>query len=130
MRHLDLIIISLAAILVPDAMAVNPVDMIPAPLQENLNADNLQKKAVEHFVQGNLTQEHIAQDMNAAKGQIQKEAVDQVTQGLNITSEQLEQKAKDELKNQVNQKVQQPGFESSLAIMSILGILLIFRRKI
>ncbi len=130
MRYLNLIIISLAAILVPDAMAVNPVDMIPAPLQENLNADNLQKKAVEHFVQGNLTQEHIAQDMNAAKGQIQKEAVDQVTQGLNITSEQLEQKAKDELKNQVNQKVQQPGFESSLAIMGILGILLIFRRKI
>ncbi len=130
MRYLNLIIISLAAILVPDAMAVNPVDMIPAPLQENLNADNLQKKAVEHFVQGNLTQEHITQDMNAAKGQIQKEAVDQVTQGLNITSEQLEQKAKDELKNQVNQKVQQPGFEFSLAIMGILGILLIFRRRV
>ncbi len=129
MRCLSLIIVTLAAILVPDAMAVNPIDMVPASLQENLNAENLQKKAVEHFVQGNLTQEHITQDINATKGQIQKEAIGQITQGLNVTSEQLEQKAKEELKNQVNQKVQQPGFESVLAVMGILGVAFILGRR-
>ncbi len=129
MRYLNLIIVTLATILVPDAMAVNPIDMVPASLQENLNAENLQKKAVEHFVQGNLTQEHITQDINATKDQIQKEAIGQITQGLNVTSEQLEQKAKEELKNQVNQKVQQPGFESVLAIMGILGTAFILGRR-
>ncbi len=129
MRYLNLIIATLAAILVPDALAVNPIDMVPASLQENLNTENLEKKAVEHFMQGNLTQEHISQDINATKGQIKKEAVDQITQGLNITTEQLEQRAKEELKNQVNQKVQQPGFESVLAVMGILGIAFILRGR-
>jgi predicted AlkP superfamily phosphohydrolase/phosphomutase len=129
MRYLNLIIVTLAAILVPDAMAANPIDMIPASLQENLNTGDLEKKAVEHYMQGNLTQEHINQEINVTRGQIKKDAINQITQNLNVTAEQLEQKAKEELTDQLNQRVQQPGFESVLAIMGVLGVAFILRGR-
>ncbi len=115
----------------PGAMAANPIDMIAAPLQENLNTNtqDLGNKALEHIAQGNLTQEHISQDINATKEQLRKEAVQQVNQGLNVTTEQIEQRAKEELKNQINQKVQQPGFEALFAIMGLLGIASLIARK-
>jgi hypothetical protein len=53
----------------------------------------------------------------------------QINQGLNVTAEQLEQRAKEELKNQVNQRVQQPGFESLFTLMGILGTAFILARR-
>ncbi len=131
MRYSGLIIFAMALTALPGAMAANPIDMIAAPLQENLNTNtqDLGNKALEHIAQGNLTQEHISQDINATKEQLRKEAVQQVNQGLNVTTEQIEQRAKEELKNQINQKVQQPGFEALFAIMGLLGIASLIARK-
>jgi hypothetical protein len=124
MKKSNLIILALAVFLSPEAMAVNPMDLIAAPLQDslNLNVTDLGKKTLEHIAQGNLTQEHISQDINATTEQVKREAVSQINQNLNITPEQIQQKAKEELQNQVSQKVQQPGFEALLALAGILGI--------
>jgi PGF-CTERM protein len=102
-----------------------------APIQEHLDAasEDMQTKAVEDIVQGNLTQEHISQEVNATKDQLMKQAGEHINSSLNITSEQLEQRAKEELKNQVNQKFQQPGFEYAFALAGILGAALILRRR-
>ncbi len=107
MKKSDLIILALAVLLSPEAMAANPMDLVAAPLQDNLNlnATDLGKKALEHIAQGNLTQEHISQDINATKEQVKNEAVGRINQNLNITPEQIQQRAKEELKNQVSQKV-------------------------
>lgn len=131
MRKFDLIYLALALLLSPEAMAVNPMDLIAAPLQEsfNVNATDLEKKALEHIAQSNLTQEHISNDINATKEQLKKEAVGRINQNLNITPGQIEQRAKEELKNQVSQKVQQPGFESLFALMGILGMAFVISRR-
>jgi len=130
MRKANLIILSLMT-LSSTAMAVNPVDMIAAPLQSNINLSpqELEKKAIEHITQGNLTKEHISQDVNATKEQLKKQALENINKSLNVTPEQLQQRAKEELKNQVNQRVQQPGFEVILAVAGILGIAFAFRKN-
>lgn len=131
MRKSDLFIFALAVLLSPEAMAANPMDLIAAPLQDNLNLNttDLGKKALEHIAQGNLTQEHISQDINATKEQVKKEAVSQISQNLNITPEQIQQRAEEEIKNQVSQRVQQPGFEALLALMGILGMAFVLSKR-
>ncbi len=128
MRYLDPIILALALFLMPSASAASPLDMIAAPLQGNLNINDLEKKALEHIAQGNLTQEHIRQDLNATGEKIRTEAEERINQGLNVTSEQLEQRAKDELKNQINQKVQ-PGFEALFALIGLMGLAFAMGRR-
>jgi hypothetical protein len=131
MRNSSLIILVMMTTLSSTATAVNPLDLIAAPLKNNisLSPQELAKKAVEHIVQGNLTPEHISQEVNATKEQLKKQAVERINKSLNVTPEQLQQKAKDELKNQLNQRVQQPGFESFLAIAGILGIAFVLKRR-
>ncbi len=135
MRNLGMIALALALIFMPAAMASNSIDVAAAPLQEKLNttASDLEKSALEHLAEGNLTQEHIRQDINATinttKEQIKKEAMVQINQGLNVTAEQLEQKIKDDLKNRVNQQVSQPGFEALFALLGLAGIALLVGRK-
>jgi PGF-CTERM protein len=131
MKSLSLIILALMAALSSTAIAGIPIDLIAAPLQENANISQqeIEKKVVEHIVQGNLTKEHLSQDVNSTKEQLKKQAVEHINQSLNVTSEQLQQRAKEELKNQVNQKVQQPGFEYVFALAGILGTALILRRR-
>ncbi len=131
MRNLSLIILSMMTALSSNAIAASLVDMIAAPLQSNvtLSPQELEKKAMEHIAQGNLTKEHISQDVNATAEQLKKQAVEHLNQTLNITPEQLQQRASEELKNQVSQRVQQPGFEAVIAIASLLGISFILRRN-
>ncbi|OPY50839.1 MAG: hypothetical protein A4E48_01728 [Methanosaeta sp. PtaU1.Bin060] len=131
MRRPNLFILALAVLLSPEAMAANPIDLIAAPLQDslNLNATDLGKKTLEHIAQGNLTQEHISQDLNATKEQVKQEAFSQIDQNLNITPEQIQQRAEEELKNQVSQKVQQPGFDALFAVMGILGTAFAISRR-
>lgn len=135
MRNLGLIVFALALIFMPAAMAANSMDVVASSLQDKLNttASDLEKSALEHLTEGNLTQEHISQDINATrdqlKDQIKKEAMEQINQGLNVTAEQLEQKIKDDLKNRVNQQVSQPGFEAIFALFGLLGIALLAGRR-
>ncbi len=126
-----MVVFTLVLTAIPGAIAANPLETIAAPLQENFNLDaqDLGNKAIEHAAQGNLTQEHISQDINATKEQLRKEAVQQINQNLNVTAEQLQQRAKDELQKQVNQKAQQPGFESIFALLGLAGIAFVLGRR-
>jgi hypothetical protein len=131
MRYPRLVVIALVLTAIPGAIAANPLETITTPLQENLNlnAQDLGNKAIEHIAQGNLTQEHISQDINATKEQLRNEAIEQINDGLNVTAKEVEQRAREELTNQINQKAQQPGFESIFALLGLMGIAFALGRR-
>ncbi len=125
-------LVALMAAMLSLAVAANQVDLIPASIQEhiNLSPEEIQKKAIEHITQeGNLTREHLDQDINATKKELKEKVKEHLNENLNMTPEQLQQKAKEELKRQATQKVQQPGFEAILALAGILGVTFFLRRK-
>ncbi len=131
MKTWSIIIAATLIALISTVSAQNPLDAVAGSLQEKVNSagSELQQKAVQHVMEGNLTQEHIVQDLNAAKEDLKGQAVEKVNQSLNVTSEQLEQKAKEELQNQINQQAKkQPGFEGFLAIIGVLAVALLMRR--
>ena len=130
MKTWSIIIVATLIALISTVSAQNPLDAIAGSLQEKVNSagSELQQKAVQHALEGNLTQEHIAQDLNAAKEGLKGQALEKANQSLNVTSEQIEQKAKEELQSQINQRAKQPGFEGFLAIIGILAAALFMRR--
>jgi len=140
MKILCMIIVAAFFVLIPMAMAASPVDAIAAPLQEQVNVagQELQQKAAQHIMEGNLTTEHIAQDINAtaenlteqAREKLNSEINQKLNQGLNLTAEQLSQRAAEELKNQVSQKMQASGFEFLLALMGLLAAIYLLQRRI
>jgi Skp family chaperone for outer membrane proteins len=117
--------------LMATALAQNPADTISSKVNEKINAakQNLTQTAVEHVTEGNLTKEHLQKDINSTKEELKQKAVQSMNVNANITSGELQQKAKEELKNQVNQKVQQPGFEIILALTVVVLIAGILRRR-
>lgn len=117
--------------LMATALAQNPADMISSKVNAQIDAakQNLTQKAVERITEGNLTKESLQKDLNATKEELKQKAVQSMNVNANITSGELQQKAKDELKNQVNQKVQQPGFEIILALTVVILIAGILRRR-
>jgi hypothetical protein len=117
--------------LLPTVIAQNPIADLTESVQEQVNTagQQLKQNAAQHIVEGNLTQEHISQDLNATTEQLRKDALDKINPALNITSEQLEQKAKEELKEQLDKNVPLPGFEYASALAGILGTALILRRR-
>ena len=124
--------LALLAVLMTTAMAANTTDII-APVQQQVNQaqGDLQQKVVQHIAEGNLTPEHLQKEVNATKEELTKKAAE-IRQNASITQQQLQQKAKEEVKNQVNQvnqKVQQPGFEATLAAAGILATAYILRRR-
>jgi PGF-CTERM protein len=124
--------LALMAVFMTTAMAANPTDII-APVQQQIDQaqGDLQQKVVQHIVEGNLTPEHLQKDVNATKEELTKKAAE-IQQNASITQQQLQQKAKEEVKNQVNQvnqKVQQPGFEATLAVIGILATAYSLRRR-
>lgn len=117
--------------LLPTVIAQNPIADLTGSVQEQVNTagQQLKQNAVQHIVEGNLTQEHISQDLNATTEQLRKDALDKINPALNVTSEKLEQKAKEELKEQLDKNVRLPGFEYASALAGILGTALILRRR-
>ena len=117
--------------LMATALAQNPADMISSKVNAQIDAakQNLTQKAVERITEGNLTRESLQKDLNATKEELKQKAVQTMNVNANITTGELQQKAKDELKNQMNQKVQQPGFEIILALTAIIFIVSILRRR-
>jgi PGF-CTERM protein len=119
--------------LMPITFAQNPIDAMTGSVQEQMTTigQQLQQKAVQHIVEGNITQEHISRDLNATKQNLTIQAKEKLNQklneNLNLTPEQLQQKATEELKRQVNQKV--PGFEALIALIGLLGVALVIGRK-
>ena len=128
MKMQNIVVIALLA-LISTAIAQNPIDDLTGSVQEQLNTvgQQLQQKTAQHIVEGNLTQDHISQDLNATTEQLKKDALEKINPALNVTSEQLEQKAKEELKKQLDKNV--PGFEYASALIGMLGTALILRRR-
>jgi PGF-CTERM protein len=133
MKILHLILMASLFAMISNAAAQNPLEEAAGSLQEQVNAagQKLQEKAVQHALEGNLTQEHIAQDLNATKDNLTAQATAKITQiSRNLSSEQLQQKATEELKKQVSEQIkQQPGFEAVLAILATLAAVSLFRRR-
>lgn len=130
MKIRNIAVIALLTLL-PIAIAQNPIDDLTGSVQEQVNTagQQLKQNAVQHIVEGNLTQGHISQDLNATRDQLRKDALEKINPALNVTSEQLEQKAKEELKKQLDKNVQLTGFEYASALAGILGTALILRRR-
>jgi hypothetical protein len=122
--------------LISVAFAQNPIDAVAGSFQEQVSGagEQLQQKAVQHVVEGNLTREHITQDLNATRenltGKAKQQLEQKLDQNLNITPEELEQRAKEELKNQLNQRInQQPGIPAILAVLVILAAGCLIKRR-
>ncbi|VVB69064.1 Uncharacterised protein [uncultured archaeon] len=132
MKTWNVIVVALLA-LIPITFAQNPIDAVTGPAQEQMNAmgQQLQQKAVQHIVEGNLSQEHISQELNATKQNLTEQAKEKLNQklneSLNLTPEQLQQKATEELKRQVNQKL--PGFGALIALVGLLCVALAMGRR-
>jgi len=133
MKILHLILMACLFAMISTAAAQNPIEAAASSLQEQINTagQQLQEKAAQHIVEGNLTQEHIAQDINATKDNLTEQARAKINQmNLNLTPEQLQQKATEELKKQVSEQIQkQPGFETAFAILATLAAVGLIRRR-
>jgi len=133
MKILHLILMACLFAMISTAAAQNPIEAAASSLQEQINTagQQLQEKAAQHIVEGNLTQEHIAQDINATKDNLTEQARAKINQmNLNLTPEQLQQKATEELKKQVSEQIQkQPGFEAAFAILATLAAVGLIRRR-
>ena len=133
MKILHLILMACLFAMISTAAAQNPIEAAASSLQEQINTagQQLQEKAAQHIVEGNLTQEHIAQDINATKDNLTEQARAKINQmNLNLTPEQLQQKATEELNKQVSEQIQkQPGFEAAFAILATLAAVGLIRRR-
>ncbi len=133
MKILRLILLAGLFAVISTAAAQNPLEAVASSLQEQVNAagQQLQEKAVEHVLEGNLTQEHIAQDLNAARDNLTVQTIEKINQmNGNLTAKQLQQKAEEELKNQVSQRIkEQPGFDAVLCILATLAAFGLMRRR-
>jgi Skp family chaperone for outer membrane proteins len=129
-RSLILTLVS-AAILIATAVAQNPIDIIGAPVSEQINQAQaqLQQTAAQHIAQGNVTPEHLQKDLNATAENLTKKASEQIKQYTNISQQEIQQRAKQELQNQVNQKLQQPGFEAIFAVGGVAAAACLLRRR-
>jgi tRNA A37 threonylcarbamoyltransferase TsaD len=117
-----------AAVLLTIATAQNPIDIISAPIQEKLS--QAPQEVAQHIVEGNISAEHLQKDVNTTTEELKKTAAQEVQQHSNVTSQDLQKMAEQELKNQVNQRVQQPGFEIIFAAGGILAAAYLLRRKV
>ncbi len=133
MKVLHLILMAYILAIFSTAAAQNPFEATASSLQEQMNTagQQLQEKATKHVLEGNLTQEHIAQDLNATKDNLTTQATAKINQiSQNLTPAQLQQKATEELKKQVSEQIkQQPGFDAALAILAALAAVGLFRRR-
>ena len=133
MKVLHLILMAYILAIFSTAAAQNPFEAAASSLQEQMNTagQQLQEKATKHVLEGNLTQEHIAQDLNATRDNLTAQATAKINQiSQNLSSEQLQQKATEELKKQVSEQIkQQPGFDAALAILAAMAVAGLFRRR-
>jgi len=133
MKILHLILMAYLLAVISIAAAQNPFEAVASSLQEQVNTagQQLQEKAAKHVLEGNLTKEHIAQDLNATKDNLTAQAIAKINQmDLNLSSEQLQQKAAEELKRQASEKIkQQPDFEAALGILATLAAALLLWRR-
>jgi len=133
MKILRLILLAGLFAVISTAAAQNPLEAVASSLQEQVNTagQQLQENAVQHALEGNLTKEHIAKDLNATRDNLTAQAIEKINRmNENLTADQLQQKAAEELKKQVSQQIkEQPGFDAVLCILATLAAALLFRRR-
>jgi PGF-CTERM protein len=128
MKYQSLILVLASAVVfLATAAAQNPVDITSAPIQEKLN--QAPQNIAQHIVEGNVTPEHLQKDVNATAQELKKTAAQEIQQHANVTTQDLQKMAEQEIKNQVAQKVQQPGFEAAFAAIGILATACVLRRR-
>ena len=111
--------------------AIDAISTFTASAQEKIDIteQELQKKIVEHAVEGNLTMEHISLDVKVKieemkeefKEELKEQGREYVDQNLNLTEEELQQKLKEEVQNQ-------PGFGCIISIAGLLAAIYLQRR--
>ena len=120
-------------VIVSTTTAQNPIESVSGSIREQLNTagQQIQEKAVQHALEGNLTDEHIFADLNATKDNLTEIARAKINQEIdeskNLTSEQIKTKAEEELKRRMSQ--QQPGFEGFLALLAALAAVGLMGRR-
>ena len=125
-------VIGLLAI-VSTTAAQNPIDSVTGSIKEQMNVagQQIQEKAVQHALEGNLTQEQIFADLNATKENLTEQARAKINQEIdesrNLTPEQIKTTAEEELKRRMSQ--QQPGFEGFLALLAALAAVGLMGRR-
>lgn len=132
MKILYFILMASILAIISIAAPQNPIEAVASSLQEQMNTagKQLQDKAAEHILDGNLTAEHIAQDLNATKDNLTEQARAKIDENLNLTAQQLTQKAEEELKKRAAQELQkQPGFQAAFAILATLAAVGLMRRR-
>lgn len=119
--------------IVSTTAAQNPIESVTGSITEQVNAaeQQIQEKAVQHVLEGNLTDEHIFADLNATKDNLTEIARAKINQEIdeskNLTPEQIKIKAEEELKRRMSQ--QQPGFEGFLALLAALAAVGLMGRR-
>jgi PGF-CTERM protein len=132
MKYQNLVfVLASAAVLIMSATAQNPADIIGAPIKEKISQAQAQipQEITQHIIEGNITSEHLQKDVNATAQELKKTAAQELQQHSNVTAQDLQKMAEQEIKNQVTQKVQQPGFEAAFAAAGILATAYILRRR-
>ena len=128
MRNMSVVRLILMAgllVIVSTTAAQNPIESVSGSIREQLNTagEQIQENAVQHVLEGNLTDEHIFADLNATKDNLTEIARAKINQEIdeskNLTPEQIKIKAEEELKRRMSQ--QQPGFEGFLALLAALA---------
>lgn len=118
------------------SMAAGGAQITPDILSQatsGLNISPLGDIALEKLQQ-NLSQtgKGVIQNVSESNAKILQNASEtghSVISNLGLNQESMETRAKEELKRQAQEKVQQPGFEAALASAGILGALFIMRRR-
>ena len=120
-------------VIVSTTAAQNPIESVSGSIREQLNTagQQIQENAVQHVLEGNLTQEHISADLNATRENLTEQARAKINQEIDeskkLTSEQIKAKAEEELNKRMSQ--QQPGFEGFLALLAALAAVGLMERR-
>jgi PGF-CTERM protein len=118
MKIVHLILMACLLAMISTTSAQDQTSTATGSIQDQINTagQQLQEKAVQHILEGNLTQEHIAQDLNATRENLTEQARTKINEA--------------ELKKRVSQEIQkQPGFEAAIAILATLTAVGLFRRR-
>lgn len=133
MSIVRLILIAGLLAIVSTTAAQNPIESVSGSIREQLNTagQQIQENAVQHVLEGNLTEEHISADLNATRENLTEQARAKINQEIdeskNLTSEQIKAKAEEELNKRMSQ--QQPGFEGFLALLAALAAVGLMQRR-
>jgi hypothetical protein len=123
--------LALCLVVVSVALILTAISGTAVPVQEHIGSaqSELQKKATEVLIEGNLSSEKLSQEVNDTANVLKKQAVGHINETINISQSELEKRAKEEIQKQASQAIAQPGFELPLAMACVALCSLILRKR-